>query len=198
MDLQHSSTKLDVQALQAQWVGYDANSTYAYRVYWPGKNSVTVEHDIKFMLPTIIINTLPSSYASTMAPVQTLPAPPQAPPAPPVQPPTVQAPPAPLLASPAFPAAPPPVFIPALPLAAPPTMPVVQMHQIGNEDEDKVKQTITLHCITIPTVPAATPSEPCRSGCMRSASRYYRQLTCEDEDTEHLDFTFSAQFSDVI
>jgi len=193
-----SGTKLDLQALQARWVGYDANSTHAHRVYWPGKNSVTVEHDIKFMLPTIVINTLPPSYTSTMAPVQTPPAPPQAPPAPPAQPPTVQAPPAPPLASPAFLAAPPPVFILAPPLAAPPTTPVVQTHQIGDEDEDEVEQTIMPHCITIPMVPAATPSEPHHSRRTSRAPGYYRQLTHEDEDAENLDFAFSAQFSDVI
>ena len=63
-----SSTKLDTQALQAQWVGYDADSTHAHQVYWPGKNSVSVESNIKFVLPSIVINTQPPSYASTMAP----------------------------------------------------------------------------------------------------------------------------------
>ena len=27
---------------------YDANVTYAHRVYWPGKNCITVERDVKF------------------------------------------------------------------------------------------------------------------------------------------------------
>jgi len=187
-----------MRALQAQWVGYDANSTHAYRVYWPGKNSITVEHDVKFVLPTIVINTLPPSYAPTMAPVQTLPAPPQAAPAPPAQPLTVQAPPAPPLAASAFPVAPPSVFILAPPPAAPPTTPVIQMHQIGDEDKDKVEQTITLHRITILTMPVATPSEPHCSGCTSHAPGYYRQLTQEDDDAEHLDFAFSTQFSDII
>ena len=38
-----------------------------------------MEHDVKFVPPTITINTLLPSYASTMAPAQALSAPPSAP-----------------------------------------------------------------------------------------------------------------------
>ena len=74
-----AGSKLDTCRLQAQWVGYDADSTHAHCIYWPGKNTVSVEHDVKFVPPTITINTLPPSYASTMAPAQALPAPPPVP-----------------------------------------------------------------------------------------------------------------------
>jgi hypothetical protein len=72
------------------------------------------------------------------------------------------------------------------------------MRQIGDEDEDEVEQTITPRRITVPTVPAATPSEPRRSGRTSHVPGYYRQLAREDDDAEHIDFAFSAQFSDVI
>jgi hypothetical protein len=80
-------SKLDSQALQARWVRYDSDRTHAHRIYWPGKNSITVEPDVKLVSPTI--NTLPPSYASTMTPAQ---APPAPAPAAPAQPPAVQAP----------------------------------------------------------------------------------------------------------
>ena len=43
-----SGSKLDAQAMVAHWVGYDANSTHAHRIYWPQKRLVSVEHNVKF------------------------------------------------------------------------------------------------------------------------------------------------------
>jgi hypothetical protein len=43
-----------VRAIQARWVGYDADRTHADRVYWPGKNAISVECDIKF-IPTLLL-----------------------------------------------------------------------------------------------------------------------------------------------
>src|SRR6266849_7061538 len=65
-----AGSKLDARALQAQWVGYNADSTHAHCIYWPGKNSISVERNVKFVLPTIVINTQPPSYDSMMAPAQ--------------------------------------------------------------------------------------------------------------------------------
>jgi hypothetical protein len=55
----HSGTgsKLDTCGIEACWVGYDAESTHAHCVYWPHKNSVTVERNIKFGSPTFTIHT---------------------------------------------------------------------------------------------------------------------------------------------
>src|SRR6266566_2490507 len=39
-------SKLDMCALAAHWVGYDADSTHAHRVYWPETHRVSVERDI--------------------------------------------------------------------------------------------------------------------------------------------------------
>ena len=188
-----AGSKLDARALQARWVGYDADSTHAHRVYWPGKNSVTVERNVKFVSPTIVINTLPPSYASTMAPAQAPPAPAVAPaPAPPL---AAQGPPAP---APRATSAPPQVFFPAPTYpapAAPPSTPVIHTHEIGEENE--VEQTITPRRITVPTTPIAEPSEPRRSGRTSYVPGYYRQLTRED-DAEHLDFVFAANHSELI
>ena len=45
---QTSGSKLNRCAAEAQWVGFDSNSTHAHRVYWEGKNSISVECNIKF------------------------------------------------------------------------------------------------------------------------------------------------------
>ncbi len=38
-----SGSKLDAQAIQARWVGFDTDSLHAHWVYWPGKNSISVK-----------------------------------------------------------------------------------------------------------------------------------------------------------
>jgi transposase InsO family protein len=43
-----SGSKLDGRAAEARWVGFDSDSTHAHRVYWQGKNSISVERNIKF------------------------------------------------------------------------------------------------------------------------------------------------------
>ena len=63
-------------------------------------------------------------------------------------------------------------------------------------DKDEVEQTITLRRITVPTVPAAGPSSTRRSGRTSRVPGFYRQLAQEDEDdTEHVDFVFTADLS---
>jgi hypothetical protein len=51
-----TGSKLDARARQAQWNGYDADSTHAHRIYWPGKNCVTVERNVKFKSSTITVS----------------------------------------------------------------------------------------------------------------------------------------------
>jgi hypothetical protein len=53
-----SGSKLDARAKEGRWVGFDSESTHAHRIYWPGKNSVSVERDIKFA-PTAVRITFP-------------------------------------------------------------------------------------------------------------------------------------------
>ncbi|THH01090.1 hypothetical protein EW026_g1530 [Hermanssonia centrifuga] len=41
-------SKLDPQALEGRWVGFDEQSK-AHRIYWPSRRSVTVERSVRFM-----------------------------------------------------------------------------------------------------------------------------------------------------
>ena len=50
-----SGSKLDARAIEGRWVGFDSESAHAHRVYWPGKNSISVEHNIKFAPTTLRI-----------------------------------------------------------------------------------------------------------------------------------------------
>ena len=52
---QGSGSKLDGCATEAQWVGFDADSTHAHRIYWPDKNHVSVKCNIKFVSGTVSI-----------------------------------------------------------------------------------------------------------------------------------------------
>ena len=54
-----SGTKLDTVEPQARWAGYDANIIHAHHIHWSVKKFITVERDVKFISPTIIVNTLP-------------------------------------------------------------------------------------------------------------------------------------------
>ena len=63
-----SNTKLDARANEARWVGYDSESTHAHRIYWPGRNSISVERNIKFVPMTVAIYTPPPSYDMATAP----------------------------------------------------------------------------------------------------------------------------------
>ena len=59
--------------LTAHWVGYDQDSTHAYRIYWAGQNKISVERDVQFTVGTSTIS-IPSS--SPVPPVPALTAPP--------------------------------------------------------------------------------------------------------------------------
>ena len=83
----NSGSKLDAHATVARWVGYDADSTHAHRIYWPEKNSVSVKCNAKFISNTITIRILPLSKSNAPAPAAiaappTPLAPPASPPAP--------------------------------------------------------------------------------------------------------------------
>ena len=61
-------SKLDAWANKARWVGFNSDSTHAHRIYWPSKNSISVERNIKFVPITVSIYTPPPSYDIAMAP----------------------------------------------------------------------------------------------------------------------------------
>jgi hypothetical protein len=58
-------TKLDARGIEVQWVGYDEESPRAHRVYWPGKNRVSVECNVK-LVPIFETVHLPS-YSAPMS-----------------------------------------------------------------------------------------------------------------------------------
>ncbi|KAA1465881.1 hypothetical protein DENSPDRAFT_758247, partial [Dentipellis sp. KUC8613] len=43
-----TGSKLDGRAVEGRWVGFNKDSMHAHRIYWPHKNSITVERDVKF------------------------------------------------------------------------------------------------------------------------------------------------------
>ena len=63
-----SGSKLDGRASAARWVGYDADSTHAHRIYWPETRRISVERNIRFKADSVTIR-IPSRQASTPAPV---------------------------------------------------------------------------------------------------------------------------------
>jgi hypothetical protein len=60
-------SKLDARAKQARWIGYDADSTHAHCIYWPGTKRVSVERNVKFVSPYVSIYISPPSYDSAVA-----------------------------------------------------------------------------------------------------------------------------------
>jgi len=93
-----SGSKLDARATAARWVGYDADSTHAHRIYWPDTQRISVERNVRFTRFTADTVTvyLPTQRVSPPAPAQAPPAnqPPVPAPSITVQPPAPQPPPA--------------------------------------------------------------------------------------------------------
>jgi hypothetical protein len=67
-----------------------------------------------------------------------------------------------------------------------------------SDDEAKVEHTIMPQCITVPIVPIADPAQPRSSGYITHILGYYQQLIGEDENAEHLDYVYSADYNNVI
>ena len=84
-----SGSKLDAQAIEGHWVGYDKDSTHTHRIFMPDKNRVAVERNIQFVPATVTIYTqtgdtthaitaAPQSSQQPTLPSASLPAPPLA------------------------------------------------------------------------------------------------------------------------
>lgn len=52
-----SGSKLDAQAVEGHWVGYDKDSTHTHWIYFSNKNKVAIEQNVKFAPTTITIHT---------------------------------------------------------------------------------------------------------------------------------------------
>jgi transposase InsO family protein len=78
---QGSASKLDGHAAEVRWVGFDSDSTHAHRVYWQGKNRVSVERDVRFVSTSVIVHIpfhplpahIPTSTTTTATPLSALP-----------------------------------------------------------------------------------------------------------------------------
>src|SRR6266404_3945702 len=68
-----SGSKLDTWATQACWVGNDGESTHAHWIYWQNTNTISVEHDIKFINVFKDINIQPDTEQETPASLQQTP-----------------------------------------------------------------------------------------------------------------------------
>ena len=66
--------KLDPRAAMAHWVGYDADSTHAHRIYWPGQQKVSVERDVRFTDSSTTMS-IPASVLAPAISAPTTPAP---------------------------------------------------------------------------------------------------------------------------
>ncbi len=78
-----AGSKLDGRAVEGHWVGYDRNSTYAHRIYWPSKNSVSVERNVRFASTTVTVYNalLPTNKPGKTPSITAPPPPPSLPPA---------------------------------------------------------------------------------------------------------------------
>ena len=68
-----SGLKLDVQAIEGHWVGYDKDSTHAHRIYILSKNSIAVEQNVRFVPTDVTIHTGPTPANSSLTPPSALP-----------------------------------------------------------------------------------------------------------------------------
>ena len=79
-----TGSKLDARAVEGHWVGYDKDSTHAHRIYWAGKNSISVERNVRFAPTNITIDTPPIPTNATRTVITAPPAQPPPPPRPPL------------------------------------------------------------------------------------------------------------------
>jgi hypothetical protein len=66
------NSKLGVRAATAHWVGYDGDSTHAYRIYWADKHKVSVKHNVKFVPSTTTVTLTPPILTSPSTPAPVL------------------------------------------------------------------------------------------------------------------------------
>ena len=43
-----SNSKLDGRVAETRWIGFDPQTANGHRIYWPGRHSVLIEHNITF------------------------------------------------------------------------------------------------------------------------------------------------------
>jgi hypothetical protein len=154
-----SGSKLDAQAIEGHWVGYDGDSTHAHRIYLPDKNRVAVEHNVRFTLTNIVtIYTQPSNSTRAITAAS------QPPPQPPTLPPTL-------------PPAPPPA--PTMPWPMPASVPLPNEDGEEGGEEDEGGGSEDEDCID-PAPPGQfqTPTTSKSAKPQAKANPSYAQPTC--------------------
>ncbi len=76
---QGSGSKLDGHAAEGQWVGFDAESTHAHKIYWKDRGHVPVERNVQFISDCIVVCPLPPIDPSPRSAAQPAPVIAQAP-----------------------------------------------------------------------------------------------------------------------
>jgi hypothetical protein len=200
-----TGSKLDTRATQARWVGYDAESTHAHRIYWPDTKHISIECNIKFVPPAVAMHSPPPSYKLAIAPAPQCTAAPQHPalprPPPPAQP---EPPPQQLQAPPPHRAvaqpAPgpstltlPPADVPspASSLTSPPSTPTQRERDFQVPGAPK-KPTLGEQLSKLHITPRRTLRQPQPSAQIR------RLQAGEGTTGKELDYVFSAGFDDII
>ena len=213
-----TGSKLDARANEAHWIGFDSDSPHAHRVYWMGKNSISVERNVKFVPITVTVYPPPSYETATLPTTTTSAAPPSAPP--PTMPPTIQptAPtaitptrfgsivvhPRPTFTRPASSPIQTPVSTSTLPPAEPPE-PAIASEEEEADDEQERAPTQTPQAPKKKKKKKASdePSEPeRRSTRIPKLSEYMKRLAAGEgttgEEYDVSDFVFSAEYHDII
>jgi transposase InsO family protein len=205
-------SKLDVRANEARWVGFDSGSPHAHRVYWMGKNSISVERNIKFVPITVTVFTPPPSYDASITPTVTQPT--ASTTIPPITPSTMMPPwMAPITITPR------PTFMrraqvgtqtPALSSMLPPTTPPQPISQAASDEDvaDNEKEEAKMPGYT-PQAPkkkkkkTAEPSQPMhKSQRIPKLSDYMKRLETGEgttgEEFDTVDTVFSVEFKGII
>jgi transposase InsO family protein len=202
-----TNSKLDARARQARWVGYDADSTHAHRIYWPNTKRISVECDIKFVSPLIVVHTLPPSYMSAVMPPTAQPAPapaalqPQQQPAPVPAPTPAQPPHTPAITRPRPIQQPPPApHRPRVSTTIRPLTPPSPLPPLTPSDKSEEEQAPAPSTPAPPRMSFADMQILRRSGHILVASSWRRQLEAGEGTTgeEYSDYVFSAAFDDII
>ena len=63
--LKEDSNKLEPKTEEGRWMGY-SNESKGHRIYWPGKHRTTIECNVMFNAPILVMpnNTLPTTESN--------------------------------------------------------------------------------------------------------------------------------------
>jgi transposase InsO family protein len=197
-----TGSKLDARANQARWVGYNADSTHAHRIYWPSTKHTSVECNVKFVSPSITVHSSPPSYTSATQPAAPQPALAQATPqpssssAPPAQPPRTPV----VTRSKSIQQPPPAPHRPGVSTTIRPATPPSPLQPLTPSDQSEEEHAPAPSTPVPPRMSFVDMQIPRRSGRIPVASAWRRQLEAGEGTMgeEYSDYVFSAAFDNII